>query len=177
MPTVRVTLFASMLTGLFCIMLSQTVSAQEKPRPELEVSAGLVGFADDGIVNEGMIGGAGRVYLSPRVSVGPEIVFISGDGHSHLVLTGNVSWDLLAPDAGRPRAVAPFVVAGAGLFQTRETFFADPFTSREGAFTAGGGVKVAASDRFFAGVEARVGWETHIRINGFGGLRLGPRER
>jgi hypothetical protein len=173
MPTARVTVAVSILAGVFCIVVPRTTSAQDRPPLEVEFSAGWVGFADDGIADEGMTGGAGRFYLLPRVGVGPEIIFIDGANHSHVVLTGNVTWDLLAPAAGRPGSIVPFVVAGVGMFQTRETFPAGPFTSREGAFTAGGGIRAALGDRFFAGVEARIGWETHLRINGFGGLRLG----
>ena len=62
---------------------------------------------------------------------------------------------------------------GGGLFQTRENFFNQDFTSREGAFTAGGGVRAALGDRITAGFETRIGWELHVRINGFIGVRLG----
>ena len=43
----------------------------------------------------------------------------------------------------------------------------------EGAFTAGGGVRAFASDRVTVGIDARVGWELHLRVNGFVGVRLG----
>jgi hypothetical protein len=68
--------------------------------------------------------------------------------------------------------VTPFLVGGVGLFQTREEFFDGPFTSSEGAFTAGGGVRARVGDRVTFGVEMRLGWETHIRINGLVGLHL-----
>jgi hypothetical protein len=67
----------------------------------------------------------------------------------------------------------PFLVAGGGLFQTRETFFDDDFVSTDGAFTAGGGVRVSASDRVFIGIDSRVGWELHLRVNGFLAVQLG----
>ncbi|MGE3885156.1 MAG: hypothetical protein AB7H81_01870 [Vicinamibacterales bacterium] len=92
-----------------------------------------------------MVGGAGRFYLTPRLALGPELVYISGDNHSHLVLTGNLTFDVAAPLAGRPRAVTPFLVIGGGLFQTRESFDAAGFTHSEGAFTAGGGVRAVGN--------------------------------
>jgi outer membrane protein with beta-barrel domain len=147
--------------------------AQDRPGPAVEIAAGWVGFADDGIVSESLLGGGARLYLLPRISVGPEIAYIRGKNHSHLMVTGNVQCDLLAPTAGRPRRVNPFVTAGGGLFQTREHFFNETFTSSEGAFTAGGGVSALVGDRVTIGVEARVGWETHLRINGLVGLQLG----
>jgi len=93
--------------------------------------------------------------------------------HSHLVATGNVTWDVLAPTNRRPHRVTPFLVAGGGVFQTREHFFNGTYTSSEGAFTAGGGVRALVGDHVTLGLEMRVGWETHIRINGLVGVQLG----
>ena len=131
-----------------------------------------MGFADDGIVSESLVGGAGRWYVSPRIGIGPEVVYVNGSNHSHLIVTGNITYDLLSPTNGRPRRVTPFLVAGGGLFQTRETFPSGDFTSTEGAFTAGGGVRASASDRVTIGIDTRVGWELHLRVNGFVGPQL-----
>lgn len=143
-------------------------AAQAPPAPVVEFAAGWIGFADDGIVSETMAGGGFRWHVSPRIGFGPEIIFISGDNHSHLVLTGNLTFDLLAN-----RAVTPFLVVGGGLFQTRESFVSEDYTSNEGAFTFGGGVRVAAGDRVTIGLDTRIGWETHLRVNGTIGVRLG----
>ena len=148
-------------------------TAQDRPGLAAELAAGWVGFADDGIVSESLVGGAARWYLLPRVSVGPELVYISGPHHSHLVLTGNVTWDVLAPTNRRPRRVTPFLVAGGGVFQTREHLFNGTYMSSEGAFTAGGGMRALVADRVTLGFDLRVGWEPHIRINGLIGLQLG----
>lgn len=67
----------------------------------------------------------------------------------------------------------PFLVIGGGLFQTRESFDAAGFTHSEGAFTAGGGVRDAVGNRVTVGVDARVGWETHLRVSGVIGVRPG----
>ena len=150
-------------------------TAQERPAPIAELALGWVGFPDEGIVSETLVGGAGRWYVSPRIGIGPEVIYLHGDNHSHFVLTGNLTWDLVNPSNGRARQVVPFLVLGGGLFQTRETFFNGPFTSNEGAFTAGGGIRAAVGEAMTAGVDVRVGWETHIRVNGFIGFRLGRR--
>jgi hypothetical protein len=154
------------------LVMVQPASAQEKPGPVAEVSAGWVGFADDGVVSEGLVGGSARFYLSPRIAVGPEVVYIAGENHSHLVATGNLTFDVLAPTGRRPRRVTPFLVAGGGLFQTRQSFPRGTFTSGEGAFTAGAGVRIASGDRTTVGVDARIGWELHLRVNGFVGVGL-----
>lgn len=153
--------------------VATTATAQERPAPVAEVTAGWVGFADDGIVSETVVGGSARWYLNPRISVGPEVVYIAGDNHSHLAATGNLNWDLVAASNGRPPPVVPFLVAGGGLFQTREQFVSGTFTSNEGAFTAGGGIRVSAGDRVYIGVDTRVGWELHVRVTATVGIRLG----
>ena len=159
--------------ALLAVPMADLAPAQDQPGLAVELAAGSVGFADDGIVYETLIGGAARFYLLPRISVGPEVASIHGPNHSHLMVTGNVTCDLLSPMNGRPRQVTPFVVTGGGLFQTREHFFNGTFTSREGAFTAGGGVRAHVGDRVTIGVEARLGWELHFRINGLVALALG----
>ena len=158
--------------ALVVTLLPVRAMAQDRPGPAAEFSAGWVGFADDGVVGEGMAGGTVRWYVSPRVSVGPEALFIAGSNHSHFVLTGNVTFDLLSPVNGRPPAITPFVVVGGGLFQTRESFRQGPFTSTEGAFTAGGGVRARAGDHVTFGVDTRIGWELHVRVNGFIGVQF-----
>ena len=95
------------------------------------------------------------------------MAYLSGNNHSHLIVTGNVTWDLFAQ-----RSVTPFVVAGGGLFQTRESFVVGTFTSSEGAFTAGGGVKAAVGRNVSVGIDARIGWETHLRVGGLVEWRL-----
>jgi outer membrane protein with beta-barrel domain len=153
--------------------MAHVAAAQDRPGPAVELAAGWVGFADDGMVSEGLVAGAARWYLLPRFSVGPEFVYLQGTHRSHLVLTGNVMWDVLGPMNRHPRPVTPFLVAGGGLFQTRERFFNGTFTSSEGAFTVGGGVRALVGDRVTVGLELRLGWETHFRINGLVGLHLG----
>jgi len=153
--------------------LAATAAAQDRQAPFLDLSAGWVGFADDGVVNEGGIGAAVRLPLSSRLAIGPEVVYVIGSRHSHLVLTGNLTYDLIPSGPGRRSAVTPFLVAGGGLFQTRESFRSGTFTHTEGAFTAGGGVRMRVGDRVTVGVDARVGWEIHVRVSGVASVRLG----
>jgi len=138
----------------------------------LDAGAGWVGFADDGIVSEGLVSGAVRVGLGPRWSVGPEVVYIAGQDHRHVILTGNAVIDIFRR-TGSARVLSPFVVVGAGLYSTTQDFPGETYTSTEGAFTAGGGVRLRAGNRVTVGVDARIGWETHIRVNGVVGVRLG----
>lgn len=164
----------AMVIAFLLVMQPLSAPAQERPAPVGELAAGSLLFADDGIVSEAFLGGAARLYVTPRVSIGPEVSFVLGDNHSHLILTGNVWFDLLAPESGRPRRMTPFIAIGAGMFQSRQDLFSGgTFTSSEGAFTAGGGVRASVGDRVTVGAEARLGWETHFRVNGTLGVRLG----
>ena len=161
------------ITAIIVVLaaLTSPAAAQTRPAPAVEFSGGALLFPDDGTVTEGMLGATGRFYVTPRLSIGPEFAFISGSNHSHLMLTGNLTVDLGKPGS----SVMPFVVVGGGLFQTNENqpLTGGTFTHNEGAFTAGGGVRALVSDRVIVGAEARVGWETHVRFNGFVGFRLG----
>jgi len=155
---------------LFVIVLAAATSpgiaaAQERRTSTLEIAAGSLLFADDGIVGEGMFGASGRFYVTPRVGFGPEIVFVHGQNHNHVIATGNVTFDVVSITRGRPK-VSPFLVAGGGIFHTRDRAPRGGFNSSEGAFTAGGGVRGFVNDRVYIGAEARVGWELHIRLNG-----------
>jgi hypothetical protein len=163
------------LVAAIATALAGPAWAQQRPAPAVEFGAGSLFFADDGVVREEFFAGNLRIYVSPRISVGPEIAFIFGENHSHFMLTGNLTCDLLSPVGGRPRAVTPFVVVGGGLFRTHEQFLSGPYNSTDGAFTAGGGLRVRLFDQAIAGVEARLGWELHFRLNGFLAVQLGDR--
>jgi len=154
------------------VIVPHIARAQDRPAPAVDAAAGWVGFADDGIASETMVGAALRWYVSSRFAIGPEEIYIAGSNHSHLMMTGNATFDLVAPINSRPRTITPFLVVGGGVFQTRENFRTETFRSSEGAFTLGGGVRVAASDRVTVGVDARIGWETHVRVNAVAGIRL-----
>jgi hypothetical protein len=153
---------------------AQSAAGQQRGTTTADVSAGWTGFADDGIVSETPVGAAARWYVSPRLSIGPEVTFIYGESHSHRVVTGNLTFDLLPPRSGQSR-VTPFIVIGGGVFTTSESFAftGERFRSSEGAFTVGGGMRAPVSERVSVGADARLGWEPHIRLTAFASVRLG----
>jgi hypothetical protein len=155
-----------------------SVPALAQSRPAsfgVEAAVGYAGFADDGIVGHSLVGGAARWRLAPRIWIGPEIVYMKGEGeHSDLMLTGNVTVDLLERRTGRQ--AIPYLLVGGGLFQTRDTFGSETFTSSEGAFTAGGGVRIFLTDSFYIAPEFRGGWEPHVRVSVSAGVQLGGPE-
>ena len=156
------------LSALVCVLVfagsaasAQTVGATGG-KAAAELALGYAGFVDDAMIQHGVVGGAVRWHLTPRLSVGPELTYMRGPGDDRdLMLTGNVTFDLVSPSS---RRVVPFVVAGAGLFRHSDRIGPSPYSSSEGAFTAGGGVRTFVDDRWYLGVEARAGWELHTRV-------------
>lgn len=146
--------------------------AQERPQVLAEVSGGWVGFPDDGLVNETLVGGTLGWFAAPRLSVGPEVSVIQGTHHRHVLAGGNVTFHFA--DTGEARVV-PYVLVAGGLFQTRFDHPDGSVTTRDGMLSVGAGVRGALNRRVMVGVEARAGWETHIRVTGSLGVKFGRR--
>ena len=83
------------LTVLALVLLAPVAAIAQDVRPlVVDVAIGSLTFPDDGAVHDAMVGTAARLYLSPRVSIGPELTFIHGQDHHYLMFTGNAIWDL-----------------------------------------------------------------------------------
>ena len=133
-----------------------------------DVSVGWAGFVDDSTKNYVVLGGSIRRQVTPRVSIGPEIVVMMNRNlvtDRILTLTGNLVLDVVEPT--RNRRVVPFLVAGGGIVRMRDQVRNGPFWSADPSFTLGGGVRGRVSDAISAGAEYRIGWEPHQRITAF----------
>jgi hypothetical protein len=95
-----------------------------------------------------------------------------GDDRDFFV-TGNVTFDLLPARRATPRPPVPYLIVGAGLMNHSNSFAGGTFSSSEGAFTAGAGVRVSLGERLYVAPEFRVGWELHYRIAASVGYRFG----
>ena len=112
--------------GMLWTSLARSSDAQDRPPVGLEFSTGWAGFVDDATIHHGVFGGAARFYVTPRISVGPEFVYMVGpDDDRDLMLTGNVIFDVLRPIDNRPRRITPYLLAGGGFFQHRDRFLAE----------------------------------------------------
>jgi opacity protein-like surface antigen len=158
-----------------CVVLvigvASSVSAQDRRNGSVEGIGGWAGFVDDDTIGHSVFGIAAKWNVSPRVALGPELVYMIGPRSDRdLMLTGNVTVDLF------DRPVTPFFVVGGGLFRHSDDFgglgLRGTFSSTEGAFTAGGGVRIAVNDRFYIAPEARLGWELHTRLSVAAGWRF-----
>lgn len=163
--------FGCMLASL---LLARPVTAQsEEPPAIIEGSAGHAGFVPDSTIDHTYFGGGGRAYVTPRIAIGPEIVYMRRPGGEHVwFVTGNVTFDLI-DDPRRFRSVVPYIVAGGGVFRLTEQVGTGPYTSSEGTAMGGIGARIALGDRFFIAPELRLGWETHFRIGVTIGVRPG----
>lgn len=154
--------------AVLILALAQSAAAQERHKGAVEGVGGWAGFVDDAMIDHGIVGASAKWNVSPRLSVGPEIVYMIGPGDDRdLFLTGNVTLDVFTS-----RPVTPFFVVGGGLFRHSDTVGFGSFSSTEGAFTAGGGVRFAIGDRFYLAPEARLGWELHTRLSISAGWRF-----
>ena len=149
-----------------CAIWVHSAAAQSSSPPHaLEGAIGWAGFADEGIIHHTLAGGAWRIYVSRRISVGPEVQYMAGPRDDRdLIVTGNVVVDLLARTPARPRRTTPFGVVGGGLFRHSDTFRSGTYSSNEGAFTAGIGLRTWVGPRVFVAGDARIGWEPHLRL-------------
>jgi opacity protein-like surface antigen len=159
---------------------AQTALAQEKPAPIIEVPVGRSGFIDEVWDYFTTIGGGVRWFVTPRLAVGPEIAYLTGEFDSleasHISVTGNVTFDFALD--GHGRRVVPYIAAGAGYVRQRTLVGRGPgvpglapFTSGEGTVSGGIGARIAISSRVFVAPEFRLGWEPTTRIVVIVGLR------
>jgi hypothetical protein len=148
---------------LFVTLLPNRAIAQDRAWV-VEGTLGSAGLVDDATKYYWVAGGGLRRYVTPRLSVGPEVVVMGNSGlvTDRLVMTtGNVMLD------GYPKGVrrlTPFVVGGFGLFISRDQVRNGPFWSNDPAFTAGGGVRARVGERASIDAEYRLGWELHQRL-------------
>jgi len=165
--------FTGLALALALIDASPASAQLIRPPASIEFFAGHAGFADEGTIEHAVFGGAGRIYLSPRISVGPEITYMRGPGDDRdWFFLGNLIVDFRSPVSGRPPRVSPFVIAGAGFFTHSDRVGTGIYTSSEGTFAAGAGTRVYVTDRVYAMGDLRFGWEWHYRLSGGIGISM-----
>ena len=155
----RLILFLACVAGLARPALAQSA----RPAPIVEFHAGYGGFIDESWIKRLIVGGAARVFVSPRVAVGPEFLYMHGSGGEYdWTLTGNVSFDFWRETASRP--VTPYIVGGGGLLNQRTQVGTGPYTSKDATFSGGVGARIALGRRAFIAPEFRMGFEPEVRM-------------
>ena len=159
--------------ALFLLAALSPLSAQEPqeltpPKVEAKVIAGAANFGED--LPHGFVGGAVRFYVTKRLSIEPEYLYLrhSKDDQDQL-FQPNVAYDFSDP---RKRFVV-YGIAGVGVLRHKGRFLGNDFVTGapvlfDTSFTTwtasvGGGVKIFLTDRFFVAPEVRVGREPSVR--------------
>lgn len=137
------------------------------PRAEVKAVVGGSSFGEE--IPHGVFGGSVRIYLAPHVGFEPEVLYMrhSRNDQDYLIQP-NLTIDLTRPN-GR---FVPYLIGGVGVIHHRARFTGVDFNGVVRDFdtsytwwtaSAGGGVKIFLTDRFFISPEARVGREPSVR--------------
>jgi hypothetical protein len=165
-------LFKSGALVLFCFL--PTPAQKEDltpPKAEVRLTVGASGFTSaDGRIPHGVAGASLRFYVTRRVSVEPEFLYMrhSPDDQDYLSQV-SVAYDLTDP----AKPVVPYLIAGIGALYHRGRFFGRDFETGEPrvfdtsftapAGSAGAGVKIFLTRRLFIAPEGRIGRQPSVR--------------
>lgn len=156
---------------LLLVVLAPAARAQSVRLASIEAVTGDAAFIDESWDHRSIGGGAARVGLTPRLAVGPEVLYLRGPGGAHdVTATAAVTFDLVRPSPAR--RVVPFIAAGVGLVrQTRLVGGGPgstrlvPYTSSEGTVSGGVGARIALGRHLFVAPDVRLGWEPETRAS------------
>ena len=125
---------------------------------------GLAGFLDERTDYAFVVGGAVRTYVSPRIAIEPEFLYLRQTARlEDFIFQTNVVRDF----AGNDR-IRPYLIGGIGVQHRRSKHpGARQPNSTHNALTGGGGagVRIQLSDRFFMSPEFRLGLEPLFRVH------------
>lgn len=160
--------------ALLACSVPAPIAAQSRPAALVESVAGWAGFVDENWIDRALFGVGGRVFVTQRIAVGPEFVFLRGsDDEYDWTLTGNATIDLVRDSEPAVRRVVPYVVIGGGYLRQARRLGTERFVSGEGTVSGGAGVRVTLGPRLFVAPEVRIGYEPELRFGATLGLRLG----
>lgn len=144
--------------GLFLLLAT---AAPAQTRLEVRGTAGGAWFLDESPIGHYAVGGSARFYLTERLSLEPEVLYLRKDRNDQdFVLLPNAAFDFVR----RGRDVVPYVIGGAGLIRTRLRVGTGFFSSNSWSVSGGVGVKVFVSPRWFIAPEGRIGTEPLTRL-------------
>ncbi len=179
----RLRTLAAGLVLLVCCFV-QVVAQDDLTPPKVEVKGTVGGALFGEEIPHGVFGGSVRVYVSRRVSVEPEVLYMyNSPNDQDFLIQPNVAYDLTEP-TGR---VVPYVIGGVGVLHHQGRFFGFDFTTgaprtfdksaTTWSASGGAGVKIFVTDRLFVAPEARIGSEPTWRGTFSVGYVLSGRDR
>lgn len=164
-------LIAGVALIICCFVQAAAQQGLTPPKADVKGTVGGSTFGD-GEVPHGVFGGSVRFYLTRRLSVEPEFLYMyHSRNDKDFIFQPNLAFDITNP-TGR---VVPYVIGGAGVLHHRgrfvgtdlSTFPPRPFdvtvSSTTWTASAGAGVKIFVTDRVFIAPEARIGREPTLR--------------
>jgi outer membrane protein with beta-barrel domain len=155
-------------TGLALVLVPIFAAAQDSDTSRVEIrgSGGWIGFADDSMINHGLVGVSARIRLVRGLGVEPEFSYLIGpDSDRDITLIPLVSYEF-----GKGR-VKPYVIGGVGVLWHKDGFYRS-FSSEGYHASAGFGVRTPINHRWSVSPEFRVGWYFHMQAKVSVGYRF-----
>lgn len=159
--------------SLFLVACITPISAQQgqqltHPKIEAKVIFGSTVFNEDS--EHKAVGGAVRVYVTKRLSIEPEYLYLRhSERDQDQLVQPNVAYDFTDPT----KRVVAYGIAGVGVLHHKGRFFGNDFVTGaprvfDTSFTtwtasAGGGMKIFLTKRLFVSPEVRVGRQPTLR--------------
>jgi len=128
---------------------------------ELRGTVGYSNFLDEGPLHHLVTGGAARFYVTNRLAVEPEFLFMY---RSRQDIDFQVIPNVVFEFTKRESRFQPYAIGGVGLQRHRELTGTGYYWSNSWTGSAGIGTKIFLSDRLYVAPEFRLGLEPIVRI-------------
>lgn len=153
-----------------CVTPLYAQAEQQPTLPKIEGKLIFGGATFNEDLEHKLVGAAVRVYITERVSIEPEYLYLHhSDNDQDQLFQPNIAIDFTDP-TGR---FVVYGIAGVGVLHHKGRFFGNDFVSGaprvfDTSFTGwtasvGGGVKIFLTNRLFVSPEVRVGREPNVR--------------
>jgi hypothetical protein len=145
------------------VMLLFVVAAEaQRPAPEVRGTALWAGFIDESFIDHGAFGGSVRYYLTRRLGIEPEVLYMVGPRQDRdLTVIPHLNWDF------RPGSdLKPYLIGGVGWLRHWDQIGPNRFSVNSWSWNFGVGVRVPVTPRMFVAPEFRVGIEPTVRVGG-----------
>jgi len=130
---------------------------------EVRGTIGYSNFLDEGPQHHLVTGGSARFYVTNRVAVEPEFLFMY---RSRQDIDFQVIPNVVFEFTRRESRFQPYAIGGMGLQRHRELTGIGYYWSNSWTGSAGIGTKIFLSDRLYVAPEFRLGLEPIVRITG-----------
>jgi hypothetical protein len=150
-------MYVGVVSLLVLLLHASTALAQSARRGQFEVRGlgGYSTFIDESSQNHFVAGGSGHYYITRRLSVGPEFLYMyHNESDQDVTASAHAAWDFRGN-----RRVQPYVAGRVGVLR----HFAPRFAVNSWSYGAGLGVKISLTDRLLLTPEFSMGIEPILR--------------